>query len=207
MNKYFLWYVKTCKYILKTIEFEGFADCVCERKRYQANINETNIHSEIDTELMRKRCLKNWYHNDGTRCEHGFQKGSTIWKHCQKYINKNDKIWHQNGTHFVATVAPKRDTLRGHGGEWGGLLTQTVPKLYGEHSSPGFVALKYWWSALLARADALGRPRWGTNLRLKLSNNERNKYHAEDNKTLGCAGKNPSNNHTKWALGAFRGSS
>ena len=39
----------SCKLIVKTLVFEGFAACVRERKRYQKTINnDTKIPSQID---------------------------------------------------------------------------------------------------------------------------------------------------------------
>ena len=58
--------VKSFKFIIKTIFFEGLASCVRERKRYQKNSNKyTKIHPTIDDKSMRKL----WVEIDATKIE------------------------------------------------------------------------------------------------------------------------------------------
>ena len=62
--------VKSFKFIAKTMAFEGFAGCVCERKSYQINIeNESKIHPEIILNSIQSRCENDAQKSDAKMME------------------------------------------------------------------------------------------------------------------------------------------
>ena len=51
--------VKSFKFIVKTMVFEGLTGCVREQKMYQNNIQtDTNIHAKIDENSKQTLCSK-----------------------------------------------------------------------------------------------------------------------------------------------------
>ena len=85
----FLWIVKSLKFIVKTIVFDGLEGYMCERERYQTNIkNKTKIHPKIDTQIMlEKGVVKRW-----NTTKQMILKGDEKWETTRKNKHANKKI-------------------------------------------------------------------------------------------------------------------
>ena len=56
--------VKSFKFKVKTMVFEGLTGCVCEQKMYQNSIQiDAKIHIKIDDKSKHKLCSKNIANN------------------------------------------------------------------------------------------------------------------------------------------------
>ena len=84
--------VKSCKFIVKTMVFEGLTGCVREQKMYQHSIQmDTKIHAKLMKNRSRRYVRKSNANNSENHSTQSAIKHKTLPKHINKSTLKNTR--------------------------------------------------------------------------------------------------------------------